>query len=180
MKKSRKIDKQSITTISPEESPRIVAKRKTNDELIAEAQARYDDAVSHAEKHLALAKARHDNPVSKLLDQGSGCDEAKADRGLAGAGVMAKHRASKANHQRHSPSQADLFSDLPVTQPRAAKACAGVTGSPIILASLQRRGDAPAIIYPEMPPIAAETPVEIMHRLNWAARDAAIRKRRAA
>jgi hypothetical protein len=93
---------------------------------------------------------------------------------------MVKRRASKGKRQRHSPLQADLFFDLPVTQPRAAKTCAGVTGSPIILASLQRRGDAPAIIYPEMPPIAPETQVEIMHRLDWVAREAATRKRRAA
>jgi hypothetical protein len=90
---------------------------------------------------------------------------------------MAKRRASKANRRRNSSLQANLFSDLPVTQPRPANAGAGATGSPIILASLQRRGDAPAITYPEMPSIAAETPVEIMHRLSWAARDAAIRKR---
>jgi hypothetical protein len=52
--------------------------------------------------------------------------------------------------------------------------------SPIVLASLQRRGDAEAINYHEPPSIAAEAPIEIMHRLNWAERDLAIRKRREA
>jgi hypothetical protein len=49
---------------------------------------------------------------------------------------------------------------------------------PIILTSLQRRGDAPRIVYPQPAPIAAETPIEILHRQNWTARDLAFRKRR--
>jgi hypothetical protein len=50
-----------------------------------------------------------------------------------------------------------------------------IVKSPIILASLQRHSETS---HPEPPPIAAETSIEIMHRLNWATRDLAIRKRR--
>ena len=49
---------------------------------------------------------------------------------------------------------------------------------PIILASLQRRGTDPVVTYPDAPPIAPETAIEILHRKNWTARDLAIRNRR--
>jgi hypothetical protein len=53
-----------------------------------------------------------------------------------------------------------------------------VVQPPIILASLQRRGTDPVVTYPDAPPIAPETAIEILHRENWTARDLAIRNRR--
>jgi hypothetical protein len=66
MNKSREIDKQSIATTSPQQSRRIVAKRRTSEELFAEVLALYAAAAAYAENHLASAKARHDIPSANF------------------------------------------------------------------------------------------------------------------
>jgi hypothetical protein len=83
----------------------------------------------------------------------------------------AKLRGVRTTDLNATPS---MFPDLPSwpTPAREPKSSSTI----VVLQSLQR--PAAPIVHDEPPSIAAETSIEIMHRLNWATRDLASRKRR--
>jgi hypothetical protein len=62
----------------------------------------------------------------------------------------------------------NMFPDLP-PWPIPIPAPALTPSTVVILQSLE--SPAAPIVHDEPPPIAAETSIEIMHRLNWATRD---------
>jgi hypothetical protein len=77
-------------------------------------------------------------------------------------------------HKTDLNTTPSLFPDLPSwpTPAREPKSPSTI----VVLQSLQ--SPAAPIVHDEPPSIAAETCIEIMHRLNWATRDLASRKRR--
>jgi hypothetical protein len=86
------------------------------------------------------------------------------------------HRKAKLRRVRKADLNAtpSMFPDLPSWPTPAPESKSPSTI--VVLQSLQ--SPAAPIVHDEPPSIAAETCIEIMHRLNWATRDLASRKRR--